>query len=239
MPTCSLQLLIDPADLHVIQATNRMIVIAKPVNDPHHPTVVWQSFTPRADNLVAWSDTYGLYAAPTRLVHGARLMPTQSQPYPVRPAHAYAFAADARFHGPLPCAGAVGARQFYVENQVPLTQYPALIFGLTQAAIINSSPTPAIPISAHAVSADQAAWLTPLNTVYVWLHAEMAGGTVLTHLPEAVTAVQYGSLITAQTLKYDPAQDLFLPYSHVKRSFNRSLPYVAWPGSGLSAPPAR
>lgn len=231
MSTCSIQLLIDPADLHAIRAVYRNIVLARPANDDHSPYVIWQSFTPDADNTVVWSDDYAIYAANTPLKHGSRIAPTRSMPYPALSAGSYVFTGDARFHGPYSSEGALSDKQFCIYNEVPCAHYPALTFGLAQTARINGAPTNVRPLNAQSIPAHEAAIFSPVNTVHIWLQAELPSGTVQTYLPEAVTTVQLGRISHAQTLKYDAAQGIFLPYSLAKRSFILSMPNVIWPGS--------
>lgn len=231
MSTCSIQLLIDPADLHAIRSAHRNIVLARPANDGHSPHVIWQSFTPDEDNTVAWSDDYAVYAANTPLKHGARIFPTRSMPYPAMAAGSYVFTGDARFHGPYSSEGALSDKQFCIYNEVPCAHYPALTFGLAQPALINGVPSNVRPISAQSIAAHQAAVFSPLNTVHIWLQAELDSGAVQTYLPEAVTTVQLGRISHAQTLKFDAAQGIFLPYSFAKRNFILSMPNVIWSGS--------
>ncbi|MBV9791304.1 MAG: hypothetical protein JOZ51_24120 [Chloroflexi bacterium] len=231
MCNCSIQLLIDPADLQAIQATNRNIVVARSANNGQAPHVVWQSFAPGEDNTVAWAEDYAIYAANTPLKHGARILPTRAMPYPASPSGAYAFTADAQFHGPYASDRPLGSRQFCVHNEVPPSHYPALTFGVAQSAIINDVTSNIRPLSAQSIAAYEAAVFSPLNTVHVWLQAELFSGTVQTYLPEAVTSVNLGWLSHKQTLKYDATRDMFIPYSAVKRSFILSMPNVIWPGS--------
>lgn len=231
MSTCSIQLLIDPADLYAIQSTSRNIVLARPANAGHSPYVVWQSFAPDEDNTVIWPEEYAIYAANTQLKHGARILPARSMPYPALPAGSYVFTADAMFHGPYSSEGTLSDKQFCVHNEVPPSHYPALTFGLAQTAIINDVPSNIRPLCAQSISAHQAAVFTPVNTVHIWLQAELSSGTVQAYLPEALTTVDLSRISSAQTLKYDAAQGLFIPYSSTKRSFIFSMPNVIWPGS--------
>lgn len=231
MSNCSIQLLIDPADLQALRVMNRNIVIARSANNGQAPYVVWQSFAPGEDNTVSWAEDYAIYAANTPLKHGARMLPTRSMPYPAMPAGAYVFTADALFHGPYSSDQPLGTRQFCIHNEVPPSHYPALTFGLAQSAVINDMPSNIRPISAQSIAAHEAAVVSPLNTVHVWLQADLFSGTVQAYLPEVVTTVKLGWLSHKQTLKYDAAEDTFIPYSAVKRSFILSMPNVIWPGS--------
>jgi hypothetical protein len=231
MSTCSIQLLIEPADLHAIRAAHCNIVLARPANDGRAPHVIWQSFTPGEDNTVVWSEEYAIYGTNTPLKDGARILPTRSMPYPAMAAGSYVFTGDARFHGPYSSEDALSNKQFCIYNEVPCAHYPALTFGLAQTALINDVPTSVRPINAQLIAAHEAAVFSPVNTVHIWLQAELPSGTVQTYLPEAMTTVQLGQIAHAQTLKYDAAQGMFLPYSFAKHSFILSMPNVIWPGS--------
>lgn len=226
MQTYSIELIIDPQDLSAIKAAQEQIILARPVSDTYIPNVAWQSFDPIVDNVVTWSEEYGIYASNTNLFHGARILKTSSMPYPAQPGAYYSFATDASFYGPLPEAGASNAKQFGVSNDVPSANYPALVFGLVQNAIINDTAFNFRPLNAQPVRAHQRTTFTPLNTVYIWLQSQLASGTVITQLPRKVAIVTFDGLINAQTLKYDAASGMFVPYSPSKGSFVLNTPHV-------------
>lgn len=226
MLTYSIELIIDPQDLCVIKAAQEQIVLAKPVSDTYIPNVAWQSFDPIVDNVVTWSEEYGIYASNTNLVHGARILKTSSMPYPAQPGAYYSFATDATFYGPLQEAGASDANQFGVSNEVPSANHPSLVFGLVQNAIINDTAFNFRPLNARPVRAHQRTTFTPLSTVYIWLQSGLTSGTVITQLPRKVAIVTFDSLINAQTLKYDADSGMFVPYSPSKSSFVLNTPNV-------------
>jgi hypothetical protein len=112
------------------------------------------------------------------------------------------------------------------SNDVPSANYPALVFGLVQNAIINDTAFNFRPINAQPVRANQRTTFTPLSTVYIWLQSHVSSGTVITHLPRKVAIVTFTGLINAQTFKYDAASGMFVPYSPSKRSFVLNTPHV-------------
>lgn len=226
MLTYSIELIIDPQDLSAIQAAQQQIILAKPVSDTYIPNVAWQSFDPLVDNVVTWSEEYGIYASNTNLGHGARILKTSSMPYPAQPGAYYSFATDATFYGPIQEDGTADTNEFGVSNDVPSANHPSLVFGLVQNAIINDTAFNFRPLNAQAVRANQRRTFTPLNTVYIWLQSRLASGTVITQLPRKVAIVTFGGLINAQTLKYDATSGMFVPYSPSKRSFVLNTPNV-------------
>jgi hypothetical protein len=235
--TYSLHLLIDPEDLHAIQARHLNIVLAKPVNEPQLPNVIWQSFAPRTDNVVTWTEMYGIYVAKPPLVHGMQIVPPRFLPYPACGASAYTFAPDTTFHGPYYGGGMLGPDQFCIANDVPPVHYSSLIFGMAQTAIINGLPSRLSPLNAEPVPSFHRALFTPGNTVYIWLQAGVTSGTVNTHLSDAVTTINVGRFRHPQSLKYDATQGRFVPYSYVKRASVFTMPNMTWPGSVRQLPP--
>jgi hypothetical protein len=236
MATYSIELLIDHKDLPAIKASKRRIILARSANKEQAPNVIWQSVAIPEDRRmikqyrlqIAWSDEYGIYAANTRLVHGARLLLSSSLPYPACAGHLYNFSADARFHGPYPISQrAMRSAQMYVTNHVPVEQYPSLVFGLAQPATINGHSSLIMPLDAEVVAAQRSKNFSPLNTVTIWLEADVAAGTVYSEpCAAAKTIVSLGRIINGQTLKYSSADDKFMPFSLAKPGFVSRMPHV-------------
>ena len=219
MQTYSLELLIDAEDLEAIKSVDQYIILAKPVGDTYIPNVAWQSFDPQQENLVTWSEEYGIYASSTSLRHGSRILKTNSMPYPAQDAAYYTFGTDTNFHGPYQGPGAPGQNQYTVINKVPSAHYPSLVFGLVQSALINDKPANVRPLNAQSVAAQQQTTFTPLTSVYVWLQSALASGTVITRIPRNATIITFSSSDNAQTLKYDAQQGMFIRYSPTKQAF--------------------
>jgi hypothetical protein len=226
MLTYSIELIIDSQDLHAIKAAQQQIVLAKPVNDTCLPNVAWQSFDPGSDNVVTWSEEYGVYASNTNLVHGARILKTSSMPYPAQDGAYYSFATDATFYGPFQSSDAPAPGQYGVSNEVPSAHYPALVFGLVQNAIINDTAFNFRPLNAQLVGAKQRATFTPLCSVYIWLQSTLSSGTVITRAPRKVALVTFDQRINAQTLKYDSARGIFVPYSLGNNAYVHHAPHT-------------
>jgi hypothetical protein len=219
MQTYSLELLIDAEDLEAITSVDQRIILAKPVSDTYIPNVAWQSFDPQPENLVTWSEEYGIYASSTNLRHGSRILKTSSMPYPAQDAACYTFGTDANFHGPYQGPQAPGQSQYTVINEVPPAHYPALVFGLVQSAIINDKPANVRPLNAQLVAARQQTTFTPLTSVYVWLQSALESATVITQIPRRAAIITFSNSDNAQTLKYDPKHGTFIRYSPTKQGF--------------------
>jgi hypothetical protein len=226
MLTYSIELMIDPEDLHAIKAAQQQIILAKTVSNTCMPNVAWQSFDPGTDNVVTWSEEYGIYASNTNLVHGARILKTSSMPYPAQDGAYYSFETDATFYGPFQNSDAPERGQFSVCNEVPSSHYSALVFGLVQNAIVNDTAFNFRPINAQVVSAKQRATFTPLPSVYIWLQSRLSSGMVITQMPRTATLVSFKNQINAQTLKYDSASGSFVPYSLSSHMFVHRAPLM-------------
>ena len=208
----TLDLIIDEKSLQIIRAAQLKITVAKPVSGGS-PNVTWLVFDPFEGNKVEWTEEFGIYASPNQEIQNGAVITRLSEVFPAQDAAYYNFDSSATFNGPNTGSGAPGVGEYKVYNDMPVSNYPALTFGLEQKAAINGTGIDPSPINAALVPAALNATFTPLTTVYVWLQATFTSGTVITSINGDATSVVYGGSTTSQTLTYDPATGRFVPAS--------------------------
>jgi len=215
MPDYKLDLTIDPADLKYIKAAQLKITIAKPIGTSS-PNVTWLVFDPFEGNTVEWKEEYSMYASTTPISTGGAVISKMSETsFPANDAAYYSFANNL-FSSPHTGPGAPATGSYKVKNNVPNTLYPALTFGLQQKASISSKGINPSPINAALVPANLSATFTPFTTVYIWLQASFTSGTVITEVNGDAAIVKFGGSVTQKTLKYNPANGIFVPHADGK-----------------------
>lgn len=211
MPNYTLDLVIDAADLQILKTAQLKITLAKPVSTSA-PNVTWLVFDPFEGNKIEWTEQYSMYASPNQIIEGGAVISRLSEtPFPAQDAAYYSLPSSTIFAGPFTDASAPPRGSYKVENDMPNTQYPALTFGLQQKASINSKNINPSPLNAALVPANFPATFTPLSTVYVWLQANFASGTVITEINGDAAIVTFGGTVTQKTLKFNPKTGTFVP----------------------------
>ena len=201
------------------------IVLAKPVGNSS-PNVAWISFDPFEGNVVTWTEEYGLYASNSQLTSGATITKISSAPFPAQDGKYYSFRSDATFYGPNTGGDVPAVGSFRVFNEMPISEYPSLLFGLMQSARVNGKAAEFRPLNANVVPSGTKATFTPLTTVYAWLQSNLVSGSVLVDVTSKVTIVTFGNGVIKQQLKYDPAKGQFVPFSNESQKFLTDLSHI-------------
>jgi hypothetical protein len=179
-----------------------------------NPNVTWLVFDPFPGNTIEWEEDYGIYASATPAKqHGAVINRLSETSFPADDAAYYSLTPNATFSGPFTGAGAPVTGSYKVNNHMPNTQYPALTFGLQQHATINAKEIKPSPLNAAIVPAAFDAIFTPLTTVYVWLQAQFASGTVITEVNAHASIVTFGGTETHKSLGFNPETGTFVDLS--------------------------
>lgn len=221
MADFSLELLIDAEDLKIIRTAQLKITIAKPVNTGVNtlassgtPNVIWLVLDPFEINNVAWTKNYSIYASTQiELTNGTFISKISQTDCPAQDAAYYSFTSAAVFTGPFTGSGAGAPGTYKVNNDLPNMHYRALAFGLQQKASINGNRIDLSPLNAAVVPANFPVNFMPLTELYVWLQTPSTSGTVITAVAGNAAVVTFGSSVTKQVLKYNPARGTFVPAS--------------------------
>lgn len=211
MPSYTLTLQIDREDLRILKAAQQRIILAKPVNDVS-PNVSWLSIDPFEGNEISWTEDYSLYGSNTQIQNGATIHKMSSTDFPSPDAAYFTFKPDATFYGPTKGGvEAPGRGQYRIFNDMPVSEYPALTFGLQQGAKFNGKDLEVRPVNAALVPAGQNTTFTPLSIVHAWLETKLMSGIIITEVRSKTAVVTFGGSVTSVRLKYNPAEGMFTP----------------------------
>ena len=208
----SLKLTIDSQSLDTLFISQQRIILAKPVGGGK-PNVSWLSLKPFQSTTIEWTESYGLYVSHSEVKNGAEIVQQSTTDYPAQDGAFYSLLPTSNFSGPFTGAGAPPPGSFQVANNMPVTDFPFLTFGLVQKASVNGTEGQANPINAQVVPSLNSAIFTPLTEVQVWLQTSLLSGTVITQVFSSVADVTFGNDVFQKTLQYDPKIGGFVPTS--------------------------
>lgn len=203
MPTFTLNVEFNSADLAAIKAANEQVVILKTAQITNND-VVWVAFAPFAENTVSWEDDYAVYASNQSLEQGAVVQLSATQK--AKPELIYPFTAGA-FGAPKK-APSIGPSTYEISNQDFDT--PSLIFGLAQAAQVNGTVTKYSPLNAEVVLRGQQARFTPFDSISVLLMSKAEPGFVISEVFGTPIVLQFGGSQNAITIAYDGKKGVFV-----------------------------
>jgi hypothetical protein len=208
----TLHLTVDTDSLKTIKKAGQKIVLAKQV-DATAPDVAWLVFDPFPNNIVEWTDEFGLYASlvPSS-VEGSLPNDTGitllSSHYPAQCGHAYSFGQDASFHEISESCPKDSVR---IDNQMSVSLERIVALGLTQKATVNHiSMTEPACLNISLVMYQFHAIFKPLNVVYVWLQNLAAPCIFCNDVASKKAVVQFDDEHTALSLKFDLLQGQFV-----------------------------
>jgi hypothetical protein len=207
----SLTLNFNSTDFSNIKAENLMIAKAvASAGSPSGPSVVWLSFAPWANNVITWTENYGLYAMQGKAQNGATIRcdaQNTDNGGTASDGPSYYTFADREFSGPLSDGGqkvAPGSYGIFNNN----INNMSTVFGLCQAASVSGTPVPLSAINALDVPKAQLVTFTPITTIYIWLEKSGKQGTILNDVKTGTTTIQMVG-DTPVTLTYNGDTGLF------------------------------
>lgn len=209
MPNYSLKLNIPTEALSVIKQAGQRIMLAKEVSSCNGPNVVWLSIDPFESTDVEWTENYGIYAATSEASHGATISRLSETPFPAIDGVSYTLSSHAIFESPEPDA-CVPRNSFGARNEMPYADYPSLVFGLSQSALVNKRPVERKPISATPVLSSQSVVMTPYQNVHIWLQANFESETIITRIEGRDSVARFGGEVNALSLTYDTTRGEFI-----------------------------
>lgn len=196
-----LSLDIDEAPLQDIRASGRRLVIAK-----HRPgclpEIIWLTVEPTGCDIIAWHETYGLYAAAPGLAAGG------------------AIAVDCALERTVdraiyPYSGRAFGAPYYDQHvlrghyDVHNRSHAVATLGLLQAARVNGRIF-RFPVNAVAVPADWTADFTALTALSVWVQADVESGSVAA-LPALWTTIVFTADRRTARYRYDVLESRLVP----------------------------
>jgi hypothetical protein len=196
MPTYSLQISIDPANLGQIVAAGQQIAISKQFTGSGTP-IIWLSFSPLQSNTVTWQNQYAVYASSTVTQSGTKI--TQFATTAAVPGTAYAF--DNGAFVVAPARSVLNAGQYEVINCTSIT----LTSGLSQAATVNGHDLGLSPLYAGTLLPEEWLDMTPFETVSVFLYQNTESAMCLGTVMGPALQVTFDGTTNAQSITFDYA----------------------------------
>jgi hypothetical protein len=180
MSSYSLTIQFTGQDAQAINSANQQVVLVKSVSGTNGTPVAWVTFSPFENNVITWDDNYGVYASTTS-VEGGALIVKSSTVNPATMNEIYPFESGA-FDNPI--QGTVNT--YGIKNLSPVTY----TFGLAQSVTANSNSFDANPMNAAPVLPQETATFTPIETVQVFLGAQISNGAVITNITSGALTVE-------------------------------------------------
>lgn len=207
---------IDAENLDAMRARAARIVVAKqgfsrPAN------VAWLAWAPSRGDIVAWRETYGLYAADAVLQSGSLVEPAAIVD-PALDRATYPFRGDS--FGPFRPAPRLPARHYDARNE----SGGAVAFGLLQWAAVNGSAFRS-PVNVVVVPPGFTADFAPLENLSIWVASGVRGGSIV-RVPRTATTLDFATRRTAH-VRYDAAGARFVATESTearRRSERRARP---------------
>lgn len=167
----SLQIRFDTGGMNYIYATSQCVTIVKNVvSQPSAPSdlpIAWLAFQPWETNQLCWVEDYSIYATPTVLLSGTKIV-MSSQVSSVQRGWTYTF--ENGLFAPSPGTGGT----FNVSDQVD----DLFSFGLSQSVMVNGTLTTA-PLNAVPVPFNESVSFTPQETISIFLSIYENNGSVI------------------------------------------------------------
>jgi hypothetical protein len=190
----------DAVDVHAMNERGVHIAIAKPAGIVA-PNVVWLAIRPSLSSTITWDDTYGIFAADVPNRAGARI-DIRAFVHPAIAQTLYPFL-GAAFGDPV-VARDVPRGHYDVRNA---SSFRAA-FGLLQAADVDGALTLA-PVNAAVVPARMRANFSAVEDVFVWLQADVSGGTAIAGIPPEAIRIRFAPNDTVKLFRYETAAAAF------------------------------
>ncbi|WP_019962468.1 hypothetical protein [Woodsholea maritima] len=204
----TLALDIAPADLDVIKNAGQKITLMKRTSNSS-ANVIWLTIDPFQSNTVQWQEDYWMYASNTVYANGSTISKlSETSPGPAQDGMMYTFANN-NFSEPAK-APDVPSGTFAAVNQVSYQQYPSLIFGLAQSAMVNELPVDRKPISARPVLSTQHVAITPYTIVDVFLQGHFESETIITNVIGSLASARFGGSVNTIRMTYSPTVGVFV-----------------------------
>jgi hypothetical protein len=223
MPNYSLNIDISATDLPTILKAGQQVTIVKQPNGPSSLMVAWVAFGPLENNTVAWTENYALYASESQIQAGATIaMMTDS---PATPGQQYVLTQGGVFAPPTPVQ--LPPNTYAVLNQFG-TNPESLTFGLAQTIQVNGTASPDNPIGAMQVLNEETGQFTPLETISVFLQANVSTSMFIGSVTSQPLSLTYGQ-VSSYTVAWDAAIGQFVVQSSSKAAVPARRPGGAQP----------
>lgn len=203
MPNYKLNIKFNDEDLKTIYKANERIILVKHTAENSDSKVAWVSFKPFKNNTIAWSTAFALYASNTEVQHGAVIDKLSDLSATTKVMYKFE---QGVFQEPE-LAASLGDNTYALQNK--MCDYDGLTFGLAQDVQVNGVGIEKNPINAVFVPFGQAASMTPIEKIDVYLKNDINDGTVITHVATVPLTVEYEENEVEHTIAYNGATGFY------------------------------
>ena len=202
MPKYKLNIKITENDLQILYRANEKIVIVKHTAENTDTQVAWVTFGPFMNNTVEWESQFALYASNTEIQSGAFINKLSDIAASTQTLYQFK---EGIFQNPI-SVSTISSNTFALKHV--MTGYPVLTFGLAQNVVVNGEGFANHPINAINVPFGQAATMTPVEILDVYLKNDINSSTVVSHIMSEKLTVSYTEELE-RTIAYDGATGAF------------------------------
>ncbi len=185
MPNYKLNIAFREADLNVIYEAGEKVVIVKHTAGDSDTQVAWVSFAPFINNTITWSTNFALYASTSEIQNGAEITKLSDKAASTQVMYNFM---RGTFQCPEP-APMLSLNAYALKNLQE--NINVLTFGLAQDVVINGNAQASRPINAILVPKGHSATMTPIEKLDIFLHNEIEGSTVISHINSIVLPITY------------------------------------------------
>lgn len=203
MTSYSLTLKFTQADANAINAAGQKVVLVKSVTGGGSETA-WVTFSPFQNNVVTWSEQYGIYASTSAVQAGATIVQSSSVDL-AQTGVEYPFQNNTFQSATTPTGWTVSPTAYATEND----NGGNYTFGLQQAASLNGAPVNPSPLNAVTVLNGQHAIFQPHETITVFLQSQVDNGAVISNVSSKTTTIDL-TTDTSQTATYNSTTGTFV-----------------------------
>lgn len=194
--------------LKLLSADGYKLVLAKSGADSDTPDVAWLVFQPMEENMISWTDEYGVYASTSDLTEGARLVQLSYVAAPAAAGQTYTLQDSGALVGPADPAVTPGS--YSIVNQYHTRPY--MVLGLFQGAGIGADYIAKNAISASKVLQMGTAMITaPSFAVFIWLSSTPEDNSIIGSVNSPMTKLLFDESTLEIALAYDDATGKFVP----------------------------
>lgn len=185
MPKYKLNIKISEKDLQILYRASEKIVIVKHTAEGTDTQVSWVTFGPFMNNTVEWETQFALYASNTEIQNGASINKLSDIAASTQTLYQFE---EGIFQKPV-SVSTISPNTYALRHG--MTGYPVLTFGLAQSVVVNGEGFANHPINAVYVPFGQAATMTPVERLDIYLKNDLISSTVVSHIMSEKLTISY------------------------------------------------
>ena len=171
--------------MQILYRAKEKIVIVKHTAESTDTQVAWVTFGPFMNNTIEWETQFALYASNTEIQNGAYINKLSDIAASTQTLYQFE---EGIFQKPV-SDSSISPNTYALKHE--MTGYPVLTFGLAQNVVVNGEGFPNHPINATYVPFGQAATMTPIERIDIYLKNDITTSTIVSHIMSDKLTVSY------------------------------------------------